>query len=368
MDHDIYYDDDSLNDTICKRRRPLPEDEEDDNFFDFLVESDDENPEDMDYYGQINLVKLKSLRERLNWENEEERYPFYLRLSNLLRDWKGDLPNLKDIFRKEEIEWFLKEALIDRKKTVQNKRGQFFICFVDSTGYRDEPDLDKDGKPILHRSTSVHLAAKQNSLGYTVLLSKIYENSDVNHIDESGFTYFHALCKINRCEKVEKYLELGQDPNCLVTETGDSSLHLALYPGLWAKEMMGLLLKRGANPNLANKEGLTPLHMICKSWNFRTSGDVANTFFETTDANHQTIQIDAKDKLGRTPLQLAVANLRPDLVDVLLDRGADLASFAFPTENYFAKEWKPDDDVKSPNCEEYDTEYMVQPLGKVNSK
>ncbi|XP_023315222.1 uncharacterized protein LOC111693793 [Trichogramma pretiosum] len=270
MDHDIYYDDDSLNDTICKRRRALPEDEEDDNFFEFLDESDDENPEDMDYYGQINLVKLKSLRERLNWENEEERYPFYLRLSNLLRDWKGDLPNLKDIFRKEEIEWFLMETLIDRKKTVQNKRGQFFICFVDSTGYKDEPDLDKDGKPILHRSTSVHLAAKQNSLGYTVLLSKIYENSDVNYIDESGFTYFHALCKINRCEKVEKFLELGQDPNCLVTETGDSPLHLALYPGLWAKEMMGLLLKRGANLNLANKEGLTPLHMICKSWNFRT--------------------------------------------------------------------------------------------------
>ncbi|KAL7293433.1 hypothetical protein TKK_0013194 [Trichogramma kaykai] len=137
--------------------------------------------------------------------------------------------------------------------------------------------------------------------------------------------------------------------NCLVTETGDSPLHLALYPGLWAKEMMGLLLKRGANPNLANKEGLTPLYMIGKSWDYCTSDDVANTFFEITDANHQTIQIDAKDNLGRTPLQLAVANLRPDLVDVLFDRGADLSSFAFPTEDYFAKEWKPDDNVKSPN-------------------
>uniref|UniRef100_A0ABD2WRZ4 Uncharacterized protein n=1 Tax=Trichogramma kaykai TaxID=54128 RepID=A0ABD2WRZ4_9HYME len=55
----------------------------------------------------------------------------------------------------------------------------------------------------------------------------------------------------------------------------------------------------------------------------------------------QTVQVDTPDELGRTPLQWAVANLMPNAVGILLDHGADLSNFVFPTESYFAMGLEP---------------------------
>uniref|UniRef100_A0ABD2XCE8 Uncharacterized protein n=1 Tax=Trichogramma kaykai TaxID=54128 RepID=A0ABD2XCE8_9HYME len=45
-----------------------------------------------EYYGQVNEEKLRELRER--------KRDFY----SLIRDWKGRLPNLRDVFRGAEID------------------------------------------------------------------------------------------------------------------------------------------------------------------------------------------------------------------------------------------------------------------------
>ncbi|CAB0033151.1 unnamed protein product [Trichogramma brassicae] len=295
------------------------------------------NPEDMEELGQIYLAKLKSLREQFNWENEVERYPFYLRLAKLMKDWKGNLPNLRDIFRAEEIDHLLLEAAMNRKRTRRNYRGRFFVEFVVRTGYKDNPELNEDGKPSSRRITAVHRVTGFESFPIIKYLFQIYNRFDVNYTDDSGYTHFHAACRIGDYDVIKEFLELGQDPNCLWTETGDSPLHLALvihYYNIFTKDTIQLLLRSGADLNWANKEGSTPLHVICKNCGYVR---LIKEFFEITDANQQTILIDAKDKLGRTSLQLSVASLFPDLVDVLLDRGADLSSFVFPTENYFEK-------------------------------
>uniref|UniRef100_A0ABD2WJX8 Uncharacterized protein n=1 Tax=Trichogramma kaykai TaxID=54128 RepID=A0ABD2WJX8_9HYME len=197
---------------------------------------------------------------------------------------------------------FENEAVKNRKEELVN----FVVC----SGYRDEPELNEDGKPSsLRRTTALHLADGLE-LFYIVPVT----------VDESGYLHFHVACKYGLDDVVKEFLELGQDPNCIVPETRDSPLHLVLNQNFRVKKLMELLLRHGADPNSANKEGLTPLHVICEDFN---SG-LIKAFFEITDANHLTIQIDAKDKLGRTPLQLAVASLSLDVVDVLLNRGANL--------------------------------------------
>ncbi|CAB0042595.1 unnamed protein product, partial [Trichogramma brassicae] len=98
------------------------------------------------------------------------------------------------------------------------------------------------------------------------------------------------------------------------------------------KHVAESLLRSGADPNMANADGSTPLHFICK----RSDDDgLAKLFFEVNAEIGRVVQVDAVDNLGRTPLQWAVANLLPDTVDVILDHGADLCNFVYPTQSFF---------------------------------
>ncbi|KAL7291414.1 hypothetical protein TKK_0015002 [Trichogramma kaykai] len=141
---------------------------------------------------------------------------------------------------------------------------------------------------------------------------------------------------------VRGFLELRQDPNCIWTETGDSPLHLALTRR--QNEVAKLLLISGADPNSANANGFTPLHIV-SAGDLHTvdAGYAEREFVEMAilicNIKNQTLQIDAQDKLGRTPLQLAVASFSPSMVDQLLDCGADLFSFVFPTESQFGNKF-----------------------------
>ncbi|CAB0035217.1 unnamed protein product [Trichogramma brassicae] len=63
-------------------------------------------------------------------------------------------------------------------------------------------------------------------------------------------------------------------------------------------------------------------------------------FFKICDEKNQTLQVDAKDKKGRTSLYYAVTSRLPNTVDLLLNRGADLSKFVFPTESDFDEKFK----------------------------
>ncbi|KAL7296087.1 hypothetical protein TKK_0010638 [Trichogramma kaykai] len=84
-------------------------------------------------------------------------------------------------------------------------------------------------------------------------------------------------------------------------------------------KLVELLLRNGVGLNLADEDGHTPLHYVSE-----TGVDSPKMLFKVNDELNQLVQVDAQDKWGRKPLQWSVANLKPDMVDVLLDRGADL--------------------------------------------
>ncbi|CAB0035079.1 unnamed protein product [Trichogramma brassicae] len=105
----------------------------------------------------------------------------------------------------------------------------------------------------------------------------------------------------------------------------------------------GSTAEKRSDPNLTNAEGMTALHFLCEYIDLDWYGldRFAELFFKICDDNRQFVQIDARDNLGRTPLQWAVANLKPRTVNAFVDRGAEMSRFVFPTEDYYGDEFYP---------------------------
>ncbi|XP_014222186.1 ankyrin-3-like [Trichogramma pretiosum] len=266
--------------------------------------------------------KLKSLREQVNWEIEYDRHELLRQLYPIVRRWKGRLPNLRNIFRAEEIECLLTDSvnLIYNKNERYIRQGELIAKFVARSGYRDEPKVDKDGKTSTRRTTPIHHAARSWFSHCETMAGALFQiYSDVNYVDEkTNMTHFHAACLFGCVKVARKFLELGQDPNGLVSKTGDSALHLALWRS--RKKVVKLLLRRGADPNLPNHYGYTALHSICLT---NDRDGLAELLFEICDERGREVLVDARNREGRTALHMALARNYRDTAELLLRRGAD---------------------------------------------
>uniref|UniRef100_A0ABD2XP68 Uncharacterized protein n=1 Tax=Trichogramma kaykai TaxID=54128 RepID=A0ABD2XP68_9HYME len=202
--------------------------------------------------------------------------------------------------------------------------------------------------PNYHEKNSsdppLHLAIKHEHKEVIELLLR--SGADQNLANTQGSRPLHIICQMQgHNHLVDIFFKINHDLNNTLEfdaqdDLGNTPLHLALYYD--NKKEVELLLRRGANPNLANDNGLTPLHIISR----RREGNIDDNglvrlFFKINDERKQKVQVNDVDKFGRTPLQLAVANVFPHVVDLILNHGADLDSFVFPKERHFAKRLEP---------------------------
>ncbi|KAL7300569.1 hypothetical protein TKK_0006563 [Trichogramma kaykai] len=291
------------------------------------------------------LEVIKNLKKSVKWEIKEQRHQLLRDLDILICD--GKLPsshfNLLDVFRPEEIERLLVDSVSYEWEEGKFYQGERFIQLVARSGYKDGI---KEGESSSRRTTALHLAARRNeavalhlaarrneavTYGCVVqkdaamtisALFKIYDRFYVNYADEFGLTHFHVACNYGCADVVEKFLDHSQvDLNCLLPETGDSPLHLALYG--YHHEVVKRLLRAGIDPNSTNKDELKPLHVISKT---DKKNYFTELFFNLSDEMNQPLQVDAQDKFGRTPLHYAVESSKQyctETVQALLKRGAN---------------------------------------------
>ncbi|CAB0038591.1 unnamed protein product [Trichogramma brassicae] len=208
--------------------------------------------------------------------------------------------------------------------------------------------MAQENQKCLKELESIH--EELNRDGYVKMAEVLLRNgADPIIADADGCTPLHNLSKRfyyndeDYGQLTEILLKVSREKGYQVDiqdKLGQTPLHLAVRNHM--VDETEVLLRCGADPNLADKEGLTPLHIISKNFDMRFLPDnhfLLKKFFKINDEMQQTIQIDAQDNEGRTPLQWAVGDLNPDVVDVLLDRGANLSNFVFPHGKDFCKEY-----------------------------
>ncbi|CAB0037671.1 unnamed protein product [Trichogramma brassicae] len=162
--------------------------------------------------------------------------------------------------------------------------------------------------------------------------------TDPTLVNAQGVTILHLLCKREPdVQLVNLFLRICAERNHSVQinaqdKFGNTPLHEALKYG--QIKWVDYLLRRGADSNLTNADGLSPLHVICQR---NEDDDLIEFFVKKCNDVKQTVHFNARDKEGRTPLEYAVSRLLPRVVDVLLAKHANLSGFVFPTAAHFTE-------------------------------
>lgn len=168
--------------------------------------------------------------------------------------------------------------------------------------------------------SALMLASKLNNEKIVKLLLK-YE-ADVNYNIEGASTLMIAALYAGD-DVVDELLDNEADVSMIVKEDGSSVLHAAAQRKNLDSKILKLLLKAGADPNVQNSEGETPLINVVnssesgKEWLFNEVKDSAEVLLD------QGADPNIKDNSGYNALMWAIIRNWSDVVEMMLDEGAD---------------------------------------------
>ncbi|KAL7298463.1 hypothetical protein TKK_0008251 [Trichogramma kaykai] len=169
----------------------------------------------------------------------------------------------------------------------------------------------------------------------SVVESLLRQGANPNLRDRYGQTPLHVIswCLDDDEEFAKKFFEIVDETVDVETgqrsvvrvnvaeNNGGTALHCAAFCG--HSRVAKLLLSKGADPNVANDAGFTPLNWICRHHDYAA----AKRFFEIADeTGTRPLRVDMADNWGWTPLHYAMLRKDLDKAKLLLSRGADANS------------------------------------------
>lgn len=198
--------------------------------------------------------------------------------------------------------------------------------------YLGKPVMDRDTR-MLGRSFCMAAALGDTLLMQAFLKAKVdksFQDSSTyldNWLEEGKYTHLFpplmSAALAGREEAVSLLLDAGVDVNSIDMATSLSALHVVGYQGLG--QMVKHLISKGANPNLVDRHGRTPLH--CAVYGDRRRGGRREADASAMKALlSEGAKVDAVSKDGSTPLHIAVYTYQEGATRLLLQHGASIGA------------------------------------------
>jgi ankyrin repeat protein len=192
----------------------------------------------------------------------------------------------------------------------------------------DGADINKKSERFDYRGqTGLHIACRDTYYNDNMVRLLLDNGSTVNTWDYNQMTPLHIACMDTenysnnvRPEIVMLLIERGA--NIEERARGhETPLHLACKHGYFNINTARVLLDNGANINAVNEYGETPLHLACfdtKDERRKTSVELVRLLID------RGANIEAKTSSGETPLNFAIFHRNEEILDELINSGADL--------------------------------------------
>ena len=147
--------------------------------------------------------------------------------------------------------------------------------------------------------------------GDTARVKQLLSETDVDlkKTNKHGFLPLQLAVMYGRTEEVKLLIKKGEDVNEQDRTGGMTPLHMAAGKGGLPEAVWMVLLDNGANANIKDRYGRTPLHLLARAGN----PELARLLI-SRGASVNTI-----DNQGRTPAKIATQSGHERMVDVLSD-------------------------------------------------
>jgi ankyrin repeat protein len=154
--------------------------------------------------------------------------------------------------------------------------------------------------PLLWAATTGNLA-----LSAALLSGELGKKADISASNNRGRNALHLASEANHKDMVKLLLDRGADPNAF-SDGGWTALHNAAQSGHDA--VVSLLLNAGANVNAELSNGMTPLHWAA----FNGHEEVVQLILAKPET-----KINIKDSFNRSPLLCALERHRKEIAQLL---------------------------------------------------
>ncbi|KAF5379764.1 hypothetical protein D9615_005749 [Tricholomella constricta] len=166
----------------------------------------------------------------------------------------------------------------------------------------------------LDERTPLHWAASSGAIDIARFL--IDQKSEVDKPDNSGWTPLHIAVSAGHDEVVQELVGAGADVN-RKNDKGITPLHYAASKS--RIDIGRLLISRGADINAKDKASQVPLHRAA------TTGSVGfiRLLLDSSTPGATKIRLNTADRIGNTPLHLAMDSAHAEAAVLLINAGAD---------------------------------------------